>query len=71
MNIPKIQLHNNDRVLDSLGALYDPTLLSPTDPGLGRGSSSIEIDQIRRGDRRGVNNGVPRAVLYLMKFQGD
>lgn len=53
----------------SLGALYDPTLLPPAD---GLSSSSCgHGDHPRRNEQSSVNNGVPRAVLFLLEFQGE
>jgi hypothetical protein len=56
----------------SLGALYDPTLLPPVD-GLSSSSSSScgHGDHPRRNEQNSVNNGVPRAVLFLLEFQGE
>ena len=56
----------------SLGALYDPTLLPPVD-GLSSSSSSScgHGDHMRRNEQNSVNNGVPRAVLFLLEFQGE
>lgn len=62
----------NSSVLQSLGVLYDPTLLPPVDAAsITRSDIDDALRPVRKEyGRAKLNNSVPRAVLYLTDFQG-
>lgn len=64
---------SHSSVLESLGVLYDPTLLPPLDAA---SITRSDIDDVLRPVRKEygrvkLNNSVPRAVLFLTDFQGN
>lgn len=66
-------LLSHSSVLESLGVLYDPTLLPPLDAA---SITRSDIEDVLRPVRKEhgrvkLNNSVPRAVLFLTDFQGN